>query len=158
RDHTRLPRRPAGRLQAAPARAGASRAVAAHSDGKDRQEGIAHRAREGGPMTTQVQDILDKARETVSVRDVYGEPYERDGVTIIPVARVMGAGGGGSGTGGEGEGSGHGYALKSEPVGVYVIQGGRVDWQPAVNVDKIISGAFVVGVVGIIGVPRIIKQ
>ena len=109
-------------------------------------------------MTTKVEDILDKARETVSVREVYGEPYERDGVTIIPVARVMGAGGGGSGTGGEGEGSGHGYALKSEPVGVYVIQGGRVDWQPAVNVDKIISGACVVGVVGIIGVPRIIKQ
>ena len=107
---------------------------------------------------TQVQDILDKARETVSVREVYGEPYERDGVTVIPVARVMGAGGGGSGTGGEGEGSGHGYALKSEPVGVYVIKDGRVTFQPAVNIDKIISGGFVVAIAGIIGVPRIIKQ
>ncbi len=107
---------------------------------------------------TQVQDILDKARESVSVRDVYGEPYERDGVTIIPVARVMGAGGGGSGTGGEGEGSGHGYALKSEPVGVYVIKDGQVAWQPAVNIDKIIGGAFVVGMVSIVFTPRIIKQ
>src|SRR5204862_748297 len=128
---------------------GAHRAVAAHGDGKDRQEGIAHRAREGGPMTTSVEDILDKARNTVSVREVYGEPYERDGVTVIPVARVIGAGGGGSGTGGEGEGSGHGYAPKSEPVGVYVLQGGRVGGQPGVHVGKIISGAFVVGVVGI---------
>jgi uncharacterized spore protein YtfJ len=107
---------------------------------------------------TQVQDILDKARKTVSVREVYGEPYEREGVTIIPVARVMGAGGGGSGTGTEGEGMGTGYALKSEPVGVYVIQNGVVDWRPAVNVDKVISGAFLVGIVGIIGCPRIIKQ
>ena len=110
-------------------------------------------------MTTQVQDILDKARETVSVRDVYGEPYERDGVTIIPVARVIGAGGGGSGTGGEGEGSGHGYALKSEPVGVYVIKDSSVSFQPIDKViDKIIGRAFVVGTVGIIFAPRIIKQ
>ena len=109
-------------------------------------------------MTTSVQDILDKARDSISVRDVYGDPYERGGVTIIPVARVMGAGGGGSGTGGEGEGSGHGYALKSEPVGVYVIKDGQVSWQPAVNVDKIIGGSFVVGMIGIVFTPRIIKQ
>jgi uncharacterized spore protein YtfJ len=105
-----------------------------------------------------VQDILDKARETVSVRDVYGEPYERDGVTIIPVARVMGAGGGGTGTGGEGEGSGHGYALKSEPVGVYVIKDGNVEFEPAMNLDKIIGGAYFVGIVGILATPRIIKR
>jgi uncharacterized spore protein YtfJ len=109
-------------------------------------------------MTTRVEDILDKARDTVSVREVYGEPYEKDGVTIIPVARVMGAGGGGSGTGHEGEGAGHGYALRSEPVGVYVIRDGKVSWHPAVNVDKIIGGAFVVQIVGILGAPRIIKQ
>src|SRR5205807_4282881 len=116
-------------------------------------------AREGGPgMTASVQDILDKARDSVSVRDVYGDPYERDGVTIIPVARVMGAGGGGSGTGGEGEGSGFGYGLRSEPVGVYVIKDGEVSWQPAVNVDKIIGGAFIVGIVGIVFTPPIIKQ
>jgi uncharacterized spore protein YtfJ len=109
-------------------------------------------------MTPSVQDILDKARDSVSVRDVFGEPYERDGVTVIPVARVVGAGGGGSGTGDEGEGSGHGYALKSEPVGVYVIKDGRVSFQPAINVDKILSGGVVVAIAGIIGVPRMIKQ
>ena len=38
-------------------------------------------------MTIQLEEILDKARHSASVRDVYGEPYERDGVTIIPVAR-----------------------------------------------------------------------
>ena len=109
-------------------------------------------------MTIQLEEILDKARHSASVRDVYGEPYERDGVTIIPVARVMGAGGGGGGTGNEGEGSGFGYGLRSEPVGVYVIKGDKVSWQPAVNVDKIISGGFAVAIAGIIGVPRMLKQ
>jgi hypothetical protein len=33
-----------------------------------------------------------------------------------------------------------------------------VSWQPAVNLDKIISAGFVVAIAGIIGVPRILKQ
>ena len=57
-------------------------------------------------MTTQLEEILDKARHSASVRDVYGDPIEKDGITIIPVARVTGAGGGGGGTGDQGEGSG----------------------------------------------------
>jgi len=109
-------------------------------------------------MTTQLDDILDKARHSASVRDVYGEPIEKDGMTIIPVARVSGAGGGGGGTGNEGEGSGFGYGLRSEPVGVYVIKDGRMQWQPAVNVNRIIAGSFLVGIVAILRVPRIIKQ
>ena len=108
-------------------------------------------------MTT-VQEILDKARDTVSVRDVFGEPYERDGVTIIPVARVMGAGGGGAGTAEEGEGSGYGYGLKSEPVGVFVIRDGKVKFEPAPNINKIVGGAYLVGIVAIITTPRIIKR
>jgi uncharacterized spore protein YtfJ len=107
---------------------------------------------------TQLQDILDKARDAVSVREVYGEPYERDGVTIVPVARVMGGGGSGSGTSHEGGGEGLGYALKSEPVGVYVIKDGRVSFQPAINVNKIVVGGQIVGVVAILTFPRILKQ
>src|SRR5205807_4092337 len=86
RERAHLPRRPAGGLQAPPPRRAAHGAVAAHGHGEDRQEGAPGRAREGDPAMTQVQDILDKARDTVSVREVYGEPYEKDGVTIIPVA------------------------------------------------------------------------
>ena len=41
---------------------------------------------------------------------------------------------------------------------MYVIKDGRVTFQPAVNVDKIISGGFVVAIAGIIGVPRMMKQ
>ncbi len=35
-----------------------------------------------------VQDILAQARDTMTVRRVFGEPYEKDGVTIIPIAKI----------------------------------------------------------------------
>ena len=35
--------------------------------------------------------------DALTVRRVYGEPYEKNGVTIIPAAMVFGGGGGGGG-------------------------------------------------------------
>lgn len=102
-----------------------------------------------------VQEILDRANQSVSVREVFGEPYEKDGITIIPVARVSAGGGGGTGMGGEG--MGHGYGMKAEPVGAYVIRGGDAVWRPAVNVNRIVTGAFIVAVVAMWKAPRIIK-
>ncbi len=105
-------------------------------------------------MTT-LQDMLDKAGQSVSVRDVFGEPYERDGVTVIPVARVSGGGGGGSATG---ESGGHGWGMKAEPAGAYVIKGGDVRWVTAVNVNRIVTGSFAVGIAWAIVAPRIAKH
>ena len=109
---------------------------------------------------TKIEALIDKARSNVSVREVFGEPYERNGVTLIPVARIRGIGGGGGGTGtdGEGEGSGMGYGMRSEPVGVYVISGDSVRFEPAVNVNRIVAGSFAVAIVGIVWAPRILKQ
>jgi len=116
-------------------------------------------------MKTNVQDILEKAKDTVNVRQVFGEPYERDGVTIIPVAKVGsgGASGGGEGTGGpEGQGSGSGqgfgYGLGATPIGVYVIRNGTVEWQPAVDVTHIVVRAQMVAVVGLLTIRSIVKH
>jgi uncharacterized spore protein YtfJ len=49
--------------------------------------------------------LTNAVADTLTVRRVYGEPYERGGVTVIPVARVWGAHGTGAG-GGEGQGEG----------------------------------------------------
>jgi len=35
----------------------------------------------------EVQDVIAQARDTMTVKRVFGEPYEKDGVTIIPAAR-----------------------------------------------------------------------
>ena len=62
----------------------------------------------------EVQDVIAHARETLTVKRVFGEPYEKNGVTVIPVARVQGgAGGGGSeGPPGQGKGSGSGFGMR----------------------------------------------
>jgi uncharacterized spore protein YtfJ len=49
----------------------------------------------------EIEEIIGQARDAVGVRRIFGEPYKRDGVTIIPAAAIRGGSGGGGG-GGEG--------------------------------------------------------
>jgi uncharacterized spore protein YtfJ len=88
-------------------------------------------------------ESLGSARDAMTVSRVFGEPYERDGVTLIPAATIRGGAGGGSGTsGGSGEeGEGGGMGLVARPAGAYVIHGGTVTWQPAVDVNRIVTVA-----------------
>jgi len=104
-----------------------------------------------------VEELMEKAKDAVDIHQVFGEPYERGSVTIIPVARVSGGGGGGSGPMTSG-GAGMGYGFKADPAGVYVLKGDQVSWQPAVNVNRIVTGAFVVAVIALLRGPRIFKQ
>src|ERR687892_2547158 len=88
--------------------------------------------------TMEVQEVLTQARDAMSVKRVFGEPYEKNGVTVIPVARVQGGAGGGGGEGpeGQGRGSGSGFGVTARPVGAYVIRGQDVRWQPAIDVNR----------------------
>jgi len=87
-----------------------------------------------------VEELLTKARDTITVARVFGEPYEHDGVTVIPAAIVAGGGGGGTGhdQGGQ-EGEGGGFGVAARPAGAYVIKGGDVRWRPAVDVNRLIA-------------------
>jgi uncharacterized spore protein YtfJ len=103
--------------------------------------------------TVDASEILNHARDAMTVKRVFGDPYEKDGVTVIPVANVMGgvgAGGGSSAgarppstsheTAGESAGDsgyGMGYGLRATPAGVYVIRGGEVEWQPALDQNRL---------------------
>jgi uncharacterized spore protein YtfJ len=89
-----------------------------------------------------LSQLLDTVRDSMTVRRVYGEPYERDGATVIPAARVRGAGGGGGGKDEHGqEGDGGGFVLTARPVGAYVVKDGAVTWQPAVDVERVVTVA-----------------
>jgi uncharacterized spore protein YtfJ len=95
-----------------------------------------------------VQELLNHAIDTVNVRRVFGEPIERDGSLVIPVARVYGMGGGGGGSAPEqGSGSGAGLGFRASPAGVYVVRDGDVTWRPAVDVTRIALGGQLVAVV-----------
>lgn len=74
---------------------------------------------------------------TMSARAVFGEPVERDGITVIPVARTRWGFGGGSGSGGDesiaggehGEGSGGGGGAMSSPLGFIEIANGQATFR-----------------------------
>ena len=91
-----------------------------------------------------VDELLAGARDAVSVKRVFGDPIETEGVTIIPAAKVGGGGGGG---GDNEDNGGGGFGIGAKPVDVYVIKDGDVSWQPAVDVNRIIAFTFILGVV-----------
>jgi uncharacterized spore protein YtfJ len=105
--------------------------------------------------------LLDRLAEAASVRKAFGDPVERDGSLIIPVARVISGGGGGEGTApGEeqGEGAGGGYGMIVRPVGVFVVRDGDVTWQPALDITRIVLGGQAIAVVALITIRSILRR
>jgi uncharacterized spore protein YtfJ len=87
---------------------------------------------EGQERTELVNDLLDRIGQAVGdraqVSAVFGEPVEREGLTVIPVAKARYAfgGGGGSGShrGDEGSGGGGGGGAAVSPVGYIEVRDG----------------------------------
>src|SRR3954454_3921640 len=99
--------------------------------------------------------------EALTVRRVFGEAYERDGVLVVPVAKIWGGTGSGSGSGevgpkadaeGDdvkagaqvGHGGGGGYGVHVKAVGVYVVDGEGAHWRPALDLNRVILGGQLV--------------
>lgn len=85
-----------------------------------------------------VAQLVSNARDMLTVKRVFGDPIDHNGMRVIPVARVRGGGGGGGGTAPEGDasGGGGGFGMIASPAGVYVIEGDKVTWQPATNPER----------------------
>jgi hypothetical protein len=98
-----------------------------------------------------VQESVSRVRDAISVQRVFGEPFEKGGVTVIPAARIAGGGGGGIQNGqgrGADAGFGTGFGMVGRPAGVFVIKGDRVRWQPAVD-PAMFAVAFTLLVLGL---------
>ena len=119
-----------------------------------------------------VEEIMEQARDTITVKRVFGEPYAKNGTTIIPVASVMGGAGAGEGggpmpmPGADGEagtapamasGMGGGFGVRATPAGAYVIHGDEVVWQPAIDVTRIEVMNRAIAIVGILVVGSILR-
>ena len=103
-------------------------------------------------------EVLSKASDAVTVRRVYGEPYEKDGLTIIPAAVVSGGGGGGGGHDEKGqEGEGGAFGMGGRPAGAYVIKNGEVSWSPAVDPNRIVMILGAVVIAFLLTRPRIAR-
>jgi uncharacterized spore protein YtfJ len=117
-----------------------------------------------------VENLLARASENLSVRRAFGAAYEKDGMLIIPVALVAGGGGGGTSTArsrrgdpaarpdsppGEvpaghdaasqdpgGTDAGGGFGGLVLPSGAYVVKGDQVRWVPAVDATIVVLASL----------------
>jgi uncharacterized spore protein YtfJ len=105
-----------------------------------------------------VQTTIEQARDAMTARRVYGDPYERDGVTVIPAALVRGGGGAGGGERAGGTGSGGGFGLMARPVGAFVIRDGQVSWKPAVDATRIAFGGQLVAIAALVVIATLLRR
>jgi uncharacterized spore protein YtfJ len=106
-----------------------------------------------------VDKTIEHAKDAITVRRVFGEPYEKNGITVIPAARVQGGAGGGTGQGPEGTGSGGGtgFGVNAKPVGAFVVTGADVSWRPAIDVNRAILGGQVVAIFALLVARSIVR-
>lgn len=103
-----------------------------------------------------VDELLRGAKDAMTARTVFAEPIERDGVLIIPAAKVRGGGGGG---GDNQENAGGGFGLTAKPAGAYVVrEGGKVSWEPALDVNRIVLGGQIVAIIALLVLRSILRK
>lgn len=95
------------------------------------------------PDSTFIERLGESIQVHANARQVYGEPIERDGTTIIPVARVQwGFGGGGIGRGPLERGGGGGGA-QAVPTGFIELKNGVAEFRPIASVNDALKLAGV---------------
>jgi uncharacterized spore protein YtfJ len=99
-------------------------------------------------------DAVNQAKDVITVRRVYGEPIQEDGLTIIPAASVMGGGGGGGDTEGNG---GVGFGVRARPAGAWVIKNGEATWRPALDLNRVILVGQLIAIVALLVARSVVK-
>src|SRR2546425_10238510 len=103
-----------------------------------------------------VMDVVNEAKGAMRAREVFGTPYEKNGITIIPAAKIAGGAGGG-GDQQNPQAGGVGFGVSSRPVGAFVIKDGEVRWQPALDLNRVILMGQVVAIVALLTVRAAIQ-
>jgi uncharacterized spore protein YtfJ len=104
-----------------------------------------------------VDEMLSGARDTMTVKRVYGDPIERDGILVIPAAKVVGGGGGGGGGADKDNNAGGGFGVSATPAGAWIIRDGQVEWEPAIDATRLATLAMVVAIVFLLTVRAVGK-
>ena len=116
------------------------------------------------PAATLLERLGQQLSTTAAAQTVYGTPVERDGITVIPVARVRYGFGGGGGSGtqaGEyvGSGLGAGAGVSLTPVGYIELREGRSRFRPIrSSVVPLVAVSGAIAWLLLRSVPRLLKN
>ncbi len=105
-----------------------------------------------------VDELIVKTEESLEAKKVYTEPYEKDGVTVIAAATLSGGAGGGTGRDEKNqEGEGGGFGITAKPTGAFIISDGKVRWEPAIDVNRLIATSGAVAIAALFVALRLVK-
>lgn len=102
-----------------------------------------------------LQELVERLGQSGRARTIFGEPVERNGVTVIPVAKARwGFGGGfgrGSGQGQIGGGGGGGGGIVVSPVGYIEIRPDHTRFRPIMDWGSLLPPAISAATVLVLG-------
>ncbi len=126
----------------------------------------ARREAEADGADKRLGKLVESLGGTASAKAVFGEPIERDGVTVVPVARVRYGVGGGGGRGpgrrkkdeardGEQVGYGHGGGVQAAPIGYIELSGGKASYRRIADPARPMAIALLFPLVGAVAVSAV---
>jgi uncharacterized spore protein YtfJ len=97
-----------------------------------------------GSADTFIGTMAEKLGAVARAATVFGEPVERDGITVIPVAKARWGFGGGEGHRKDEDGAGGGGGVQVTPVGFIEIRDDAANFRPirTVSLSWIITGSI----------------
>ena len=110
----------------------------------------AHRAAEGDVGSRLLDRLISQLGGKAGAKAVFGDPVERDGITVIPVARVRWGFGAGGGASPEGSGSGGGGGVGADPIGYIEVTSAGATFRPvprSLGTAEILGGAIATAIV-----------
>ena len=96
-----------------------------------------------GSADTFIGKMAEKLGAVARAATVFGEPVERDGITVIPVAKARWGFGGGEGHRKDEDGAGGGGGVQVTPVGFIEIKNDTANFRPirTLSLSWIITGS-----------------
>jgi uncharacterized spore protein YtfJ len=110
----------------------------------------AQRAAESDLGSRLLERLATQVGGKAGAKAVFGEAIERDGTTVIPVARVRWGVGAGGGQGPEGPGSGGGGGVVADPIGYIEVTSAGATFRPiprSFGPGAVLGGALAIAII-----------
>jgi hypothetical protein len=113
-------------------------------------EDQAQQAAENDLGSRLLERLASQVGGEAGAKAVFGDAVERDGITVIPVARVRWGIGAGGGQGPDGSGSGGGGGVAADPIGYIEVTSAAATFRPiprSFGPGTVVGGALALAIV-----------